>query len=338
MQTYLTILGFLFLTACQAPTPSGAIQTVRGPVTADKLGRTLIHEHILVDFIGADATGYHRWDREEVVREVLPYLQEIKALGYETLIECTPAYLGRDPRLLKTLSEQSGLHILTNTGYYGARNNTFVPDHAFAETAAQLAARWTREWEQGIEDTGIKPGFIKIGVDQDSVLSPIHRKLIRAAGITHRATGLTIASHTLLAVPAFQQLNILREEGVAPEAFIWVHAQAEEDLDEHLRAARLGAWISLDNVNADQIDRYVAMLQNLKENGLLNRALISHDAGWYSPGEEKGGDFRGYTDVAQHLLPALREAGFSEQDIGQLLALNPAEAFRIRTRLLEGLP
>lgn len=335
MKTYLPLLGLLWLWACQAPPSTGTIQTVRGPIPTDQLGQTLIHEHILVDFIGADSTGYHRWDREEVVEEVLPYLQEIKALGYETLIECTPAYLGRDPRLLKTLSELSGLQILTNTGYYGARNNIFVPEHAFSETADQLANRWTREWEQGIEDTGIKPGFMKISVDQDSVLSPTHQKLIRAAGMTHRATGLTIASHTLLAVPAFQQLEILREERVAPEAFIWVHAQAEEDLSEHVRAARLGAWISLDNVNADQIDRYVAMLQNLKDHGLLNRALISHDAGWYSPGEEKGGDFRGYTDISQHLLPALREAGFSDSDIEQLLVQNPVEAFRIRTRLRE---
>lgn len=332
---HLSFLIFLLLFTCQGQKDGEVVQTVGGQLAAEQLGKTLIHEHILVDFIGADSTGYHRWDRAEVVQEVLPYLQEIKALGYETLIECTPAYLGRDPLLLQTLSEQSGLQILTNTGYYGARNNRFVPEHAFSESAEQLAERWIREWEQGIEDTGIRPGFTKISVDQDSVLSPMHQKLIRAAGIAHRATGLTIASHTLLAVPAFQQLTILEEEGVAPEAFIWVHAQAEQDLNEHLRAARLGAWISLDNVNPDQIDRYVAMLQNLKENGLLHRALISHDAGWYSPGEAKGGDFRGYTDISQYLLPVLREAGFAEKDIDQLLVHNPVEAFSIRTRLLE---
>lgn len=336
MKTYLSlsILVFLLLNSCQDSSPGWEIQTVQGPISTDALGKTLIHEHILVDFIGADSTGYHRWDRAEVVERVLPYLQEIKALGFESLIECTPAYLGRDPQLLKTLSERSGLNILTNTGYYGARNNQFIPEYAFRESAQQLATRWIQEWEQGIEDTGIKPGFMKISVDQDAKLSMMHRKLIRAAAIAYRSTGLTIASHTLLAVPAFQQMAILEEEGVAADAFIWVHAQAEEDLSEHVRAAREGAWISLDNVNADQVDRYVEMITNLKENDLLHRVLISHDAGWYSPGEARGGDFRGYTDLSKYLLPALREAGFSTAEIDQLLVHNPVEAFGIRPRLL----
>lgn len=336
MKTYL-ILSILLLflsTSCQESTSERRIiETVQGVITADQLGKTLIHEHILVDFIGADSTGYHRWDRAEVVEEVLPYLQEIKALGFETLIECTPAYLGRDPQLLQMLSEASGLQILTNTGYYGAQNNKFIPDQAFEETAEQLAAHWIEEWEQGIEGTGIKPGFLKISVDQDSVLSVMHQKLIRAAALTHRATGLMIASHTLLAVPAFQQIDILRAEGVAPDAFIWVHAQAEEDLSQHVRAAQAGAWVSLDNVHADQIDRYVAQLKNIKENNLLHRVLISHDAGWYSPGELGGGAFRRYTDISQYLLPALREAGFTGAEIDQLLVHNPAAAFGIHKRL-----
>lgn len=332
---FIPFLVFLISTSCQSPETPSTIQTVQGPIKTDQLGKTLIHEHILVDFIGADSTGYHRWDRAEVLERVLPYLQEIKDLGFESLIECTPAYLGRDPLLLKELSAASGLNILTNTGYYGARNNQFVPAHAFEETAEQLAERWIKEWEEGIEDTGIQPGFMKISVDQDPVLSETHQKLIRAAAITHRATGLTIASHTLLAAPAFQQIDILLEEGVMPDAFIWVHAQAEEDLSQHLEAADQGAWISLDNVNPDQIDRYVAMIKNLKDNNLLNKVLISHDAGWYSPGEEKGGDFRGYTDLSQFLLPALQEAGFTDQDIAQLLVHNPATAFGIQKRLYE---
>lgn len=332
---FIPSLVFLISTSCQSPETPSTIQTVQGPIKTDQLGKTLIHEHILVDFIGADSTGYHRWDRAEVLERLLPYLQEIKDLGFESLIECTPAYLGRDPLLLKELSAASGLNILTNTGYYGARDNKFVPAHAFEETAEQLAERWIKEWEEGIEDTGIQPGFMKISVDQEEVLSEMHQKLVRAAAITHRATGLTIASHTLLANPAFQQIDILLEEGVMPDAFIWVHAQAEEDLSQHLEAADQGAWISLDNVNPDQIDRYVAMIKNLKDNNLLNKVLISHDAGWYSPGEEKGGDFRGYTDLSQFLLPALQEAGFTDQDIAQLLVHNPATAFGIQKRLYE---
>ncbi len=51
----------------------GFIQTVCGPIAPQALGRTLIHEHIMVDFIGADRTGPHRWDPDEVVQTMRSY-------------------------------------------------------------------------------------------------------------------------------------------------------------------------------------------------------------------------------------------------------------------------
>jgi len=147
------------LSSC-APSEPGII-TVTGEIPASAMGKTLHHEHLLVDFIGADSTGYHRWNRDSVIEKVLPYLLEIKRLGYKTLVECTPAYLGRDPLLLKMLSEKSGIQILTNTGYYSAVGGKFIPKHGFTETAQQLANRWIDEAKNGIEGTGIFPGFIK---------------------------------------------------------------------------------------------------------------------------------------------------------------------------------
>jgi phosphotriesterase-related protein len=102
----------------------------------------------------------------------------------------------------------------------------------------------------------------------------------------------------------------------------------------------MGAWISLDNLNQAQFPDpeerfstswYADRILALKEAGYLNRVLISHDAGWYSPGEEMGGDFRGFTDIFTSLIPALEEREFSQEDIDQLLIKNPAEAFGIES-------
>jgi phosphotriesterase-related protein len=328
------LLLFIATVACNNNNTT-EIESVLGPVDADQLGKSLSHEHVLVDFIGADYTGYHRWDREAVAERILPNLIELKNKGYRSVFECTPAYLGRDPILLKILSERSGLNIITNTGYYGARNNKFLPSHALEETAEELADRWIGEWKYGIEDTGIRPGFIKISVENDSVLSAIHKKLIRAAAITHKATGLTIASHTGLSSPAFEQLKILEEEKVSPEAFIWVHAQAEKELEYHIKAAQSGAWISLDNVNDSNIDAYIPMLGNLKDQNLLDHVLISHDSGWYSPGEINGGEIRGYLDIEYFLIPKLKENGFTKEDIHTMLVVNPAKAYAISLRLIK---
>jgi len=76
------------------------------------------------------------------------------------------------------------------------------------------------------------------------------------------------------------------------------------------------------------------MLQNLKSQGLLHRVLLSHDAGWYSPGEEKGGDFRAYTALFKEFLPLLTAKGWTETEIQQLLIINPRTAFEIQIKAL----
>lgn len=312
------------------------IMTVLGPIPASTLGTTLCHEHILVDFIGADSTGYHRWEKQEVIDKVIPYLKEIQAHQVSTLMECTPAYLGRDPLLLKTLSKKTGMHLVTNTGYYGAHDNLFIPAKFYELTAEELSSIWVDEFENGIEGSGVKPGFIKIAVNGDESLSEEHVKIITAAALTHQQTGLVIASHTGPEAPAFEQISVLQSHGVDPSCFIWVHAQ-RGSLDGNIRAARMGTWISLDNVNLAQqqgskydVAWYADRIQNLKEAGFLNQILISHDAGWYKPGEENGGSFRGFTGIFTALVPALRELGFSQEDINLLLEINPRNAFSIR--------
>jgi phosphotriesterase-related protein len=325
----------LILTQCTRIKEDGIIMTVNGPVVTNRMGVSLIHEHILVDFIGADSISEQRWIKSEVVKVVLPYLKEIKFLGCQTFVECTPAYLGRDPVLLKILSDSTGLNIITNTGYYGARNNKYLPSYALSETADQIAKRWIKEWEEGIDGTKIKPGFIKIGVDNDN-LSETHKKLVIAAARTHIKTGLTIVSHTGSSVPAFEQLELLEKEGVAPEAFIWAHAQSEKNYNKHVIAAQKGAWISLDGMNDTNIEEYAKMIRNLKEHNLLGRTLLSHDAGWYRPGEQNGANYRGYTALFEKLIPLLRNEQFSKGEIQQLIVINPGKAFEVKVHLNKG--
>jgi phosphotriesterase-related protein len=307
------------------------VMTVNGPISPKDMGPSLIHEHLLVDFIGAKQIDPSAWNLVDVSEVTLPFLDQVKALGTYTLVECTPAYLGRDVRLLRELSLRSGMHLITNTGYYGAVNNKYLPEHAFTDTAEELASRWIGEWENGIDGTSIKPGFIKIGVNPER-LSPLHQKLVKAAAITHLETGLTIASHTGPFLPAFEQLEILKQQGVAPEAFIWVHAQTEKDKSKHVAAAKMGAWISLDGISDQNLEEYLDFLLHLKSNQLLHRLLISHDAGWYRPREENGGYFRPFTTIGEKFLPLLIENGFTIDECNQLIMENPARAFTINPK------
>jgi phosphotriesterase-related protein len=324
-----TIMLFIF---CGCKTEDRRIiMTVKGEIPAEQAGIILTHEHILVDFTGADSIDNRRWNREEVMTKALPFLKEASQLGCKTFIDCTPAYLGRDPLLLRLISDSTRLNIVTNTGYYGASGNKFMPAYAWSESVDELAARWIDEWENGIDDSGIRPGFIKIGVEGDR-LSELHRKIVRAAARAHLHTGMTIVSHTGLASLAFEQISILSEEHVSPEAFVWVHAQSEKDISNHLKAASQGAWLSLDGIDEDNASEYLMMIKILRENNLLNKVLLSHDAGWYEPGKENGGNFRGYTSIFLKLVPLLEKNRFSKKEISQMLAKNPADAFSIRVR------
>lgn len=311
----------------------GEIMTVSGPIPADRLGTTLPHEHVLVDFIGAAKVSPDRYKPDEVAGVALPHLRKLREAGCAALFECTPAYLGRDPRLLKRLAEASGLKIVTNAGYYGAGGGKYLPAHAHAEDADQLAARWLAEWRDGIDGTGIRPGFLKIGMDAGPPKA-VDAKLIRAAARTHLRSGLTIAVHTGDGAAALGQLEILREEGVDPSAWVWVHAQNEQDPAIHLQAAGQGAWVEFDGVGPQSLDRHVELVRNLKARDLLHRALISQDAGWYNVGTPGGGDFRPYDFLFAEFLPALKAAGLSDEEIRRLTATNPAQAFAIRIRKL----
>lgn len=311
-----------------------SVMTVNGPIAATQMGTALIHEHILVDFIGANVITPDRWDRDEVMDKILPFLDEAVAVGCKTFVDCTPNYLGRDAELLKNLSTTARINIITNTGYYGGSDEKFLPSHAFEESADKLANRWGAEYKFGIDKTGIKPGFIKISVN-NGPLSEMSKKLITAAAITHIRSGLTIASHTGPYTPALEQIQILKKAKVSPSAFIWVHAQTEKDRSTYVAAAKEGAWVSLDGLNEDNVTEYVEIISFIKKENMLHRLLVSHDAGWYEPGKPGGGVIRGYTTLFKKLIPALESSGFDDASIRQVIQTNPMNAFGIAIKRIK---
>jgi phosphotriesterase-related protein len=281
---------------------------------APAAGTVLVHEHILVDF-----TGGGTYDADEVFRLAKPKLDEVARLGCRRFQDCTPAFLGRDPKLLARLAGATGIEIWTNTGIYGAAGHKFVPGFAREETAEQLARRWIREAREGL--AGVKPRFIKTGVNKGP-LDEIDRKLVRAAAMASRETGLAIASHTGDGAAALEQLEIVAAGKVAPSKFVWVHAQNAKDHAIHQQVARAGAWVEFDGIKEKSADWHLECVRFMAENGLLDRTLIAQDSGWYHVGEPGGGNFRGYAYLYTDFLPRLKPA-----EVRQLMAENPLAAF-----------
>ena len=324
-------LSLLILVTCQcqkddSADPEDFIYSVHGKMDVSELGVSLTHEHVMSRF-GLDPVYIAEYDKESLFAQVIPYLKEVKALGVDTIFDCTAAYFGRNVSLLKEISDSTGVEIITNTGFYGAASDKYVPESAIESSSEAIASGWIDEFENGINGTGIKPGFIKLAFDNGA--SELDLKLFTAGILTHLSTGLTMAVHTEKNLTGVEkQLMLLEEYEVSPSAWVWVHASKVSDTDILIETAKKGGWISLDKFKAGEAEAYVSRIKLFREQDVLDKVLISHDGNSYN----RDGGLRGYQAVMTHLVPALKEAGFSDEEINQVMVINPRNAFKVGIR------
>ncbi len=327
LKYFIAVFLLSFYSYCQEPNiskDSTIIHTVHGTINSDSLGYVLSHEHIMSNF-GAEPDNVAVYDEVELFKQVIPYLKQLKLAGVHSIFDCTTAYFGRRVDLLKKISDFSGIHIITNTGIYGAANDKYIPQMAYDADATSLSKIWTEEFQKGIDGTTIKPGFIKLAFDAGPP-SEIDKKLFEAGVLTHLNTGLTLAVHTGNNPEAVRlQLALLKKYDVDQSAWIWVHANAVENDALLFEVATKGAWISLDGVKETSVQDYLERLKRFREQGLLNKVLLSHDGN----GFPRGGEIRKFDAIPQNLIPMLISNGFTEKEVHQLMVENPKKAFGI---------
>jgi phosphotriesterase-related protein len=303
--------------------------TTQGPLLAEGLGVVLPHEHIFTDLRGPTVSGYGQANAADVVRMMKPLLLEARQRGVGVLFECSGIGVGRNVPIIARVSQESGLPVVVPTGVYG-RDNFAPPEHQ-RMTEDELTALFVKELREGIEGTGIKAGFIKIATGSGS-MTALEEKFLRAAGRAAGQTGAAIASHTPASSNASRQITIL--ESIDPAIrFIWVHAQSENNRQIHRQLAAQGAYIEFDNLgwNPGQDGMIIAAIQELLAAGYGDRILLSHDAGWYQPGQPNGGSQKGYTYLIESFLPKLKAAGVDEATIRMITETNPIRAFALRS-------
>lgn len=305
------------------------LQTLSGPISGEELGLILPHEHLFTDLRGPTSIGYAKADVANVAQVIGPYLEQAWQRGVTALVECSTLGVGRNLDVLLRLAEITPIKIIAPTGVY---RQAFIPPHLLEMSAEALADLWIGELLEGIEGSRVRAGFIKIAMSDDGPL-PLEARNLRTAARASRQTGAVIASHTTSWEVARQELDLLEAEGLELSRFIWVHANLEPDRSSHLEAARRGAFVELDAVGAGWQDqeRLLADVLALIEAGYSQHILLSHDAGWYDPGQGDGhpaeGGIRGYTSIVEEFLPALAERGVSAAILHQITHHNPVRAF-----------
>jgi len=305
------------------------IRTLKGDVPIESLGLMLPHEHLFVDFRGPDDPQYAVADPEDVARVMLPYLDAAYPAGVTAVVDCAPAGVGRNAVALRHLAEETPIHIIAPTGVY---KEGFIPTALLDVDEAYLADLWVRELTDGMDGTGSYAGFIKVALSDDGP-TPREARNLRAAAAASLRTGATVASHTIGGAAAREEMDILEGAGLDLRRFIWVHAQTEPDGAVHIEAARRGAWVEFDAIGADKWHPQAALLDAvvaLIEAGYADHILLSHDAGWYEPGQPGGlprDGVRGYTALVEQFIPALCGRGVPEATIRQMTVTNPARAY-----------
>lgn len=301
------------------------VRTVLGEIMAGDLGQTLPHEHVQVAFVEHDGYKSNAADRADAYKLMLPYLVDLRSQGCTALIECTPSALGRDPLLLQELSKASGIHILTNTGYYQL---PWLPVWVESASVEQLAAHFIDEAQKGLDGTDIRPGFIKIALSTaDKPLGDLEQRVLRAGLIAGKACGLTVAAHTIGDRPALEALKIIGQEDFSPERFVWVHASTGT-ADGRNAALTAGVNIEIDTINPASLEQDAVLVAGLLLSDHRSQILASTDRGWYDPTNKKQ-QVQPYAWFWTSFIPALKQAGATSQMIDLLVTDNPARIFSL---------
>ena len=157
------------------------VNTVRGPVDGDSLGRTLMHEHIFVLSPEIEKTAAE-WDEAAEQARAVTKLRELKRRGIDTLVDLTVVGLGRYvPRVAAIAAQVPEINVVVATGVY-TYNEVPMYFH-FRGPGTVLGGDepmvdlFVREIHEGIGDTGVRAAILKCASDRPGITPGVERVL-----------------------------------------------------------------------------------------------------------------------------------------------------------------
>jgi phosphotriesterase-related protein len=311
------------------------VNTVRGPIDGSKLGVTLPHEHVF-----AASTGFlQTWPeyfggRAAFADKCVEKLRAVKDAGVDTIVDVTPADVGRDIRFLEEVSRRSGMQIVACTGHW------LLPSLSMsARSVEELTAFFQLEIERGIEATDIKPGVIKVATDREGV-TPFLEKVLRAAARASKATGIPVTTHThAVSRGGEKQAEIFEAEGLNPASVCLGHSDESDDLSYLTGLAKRGYTIGMDHMPMGlrppasglvPWQKRAETVKQLIDAGYAEKIFLSND--WYfgvtiaatgamNAMEQLNPD--GMLFTTRKAIPYLKELGVSDQAIRTMTVENP---------------
>jgi phosphotriesterase-related protein len=240
-------------------------------------------------------------------------------------VDLTVPAIGRNPAGIARLARATGLHIVMGAGWYRHEYHT---DDIRTQSVDQLADGLVREFRDGIGEAAVKPGILgELGTGRGAMRASEERAF-RAAARAQREVGFSISTHTThYGELAFEQLRILREEGVPVERIVIGHLGERRGVADVLAIAETGVFVQIDHVGRrleqgmisdEQRARNVA---ELVAAGRVGQVTLSMDICTNSQLHAHNG--HGYDHLLRSFVPLLRAAGVAAADVMTMLVDNP---------------
>jgi phosphotriesterase-related protein len=244
----------------------GRVRTVLGDVPAGDLGVTDSHDHL---FIHAPAqAGVDLDDADDAARRA----QAFRVAGGRTVVQWTPAGLGRRLGDLERLSRAVGVHVVAATGRHLAR--LYPPSHPLPRASRDaLGALFRRDVVER------SCGLIKLGAGPGD-LDPTQRDHLEAAAEVAAETGVPVAVHLDQGRSGLAVLEVLEDAGLPADRVVLGHLGRNADVAAVVEAATAGAWVCLDVPAPGAVDSERALLARVRalaDRGLAGRLLLGPD-------------------------------------------------------------
>lgn len=342
---------------------TGKAQTVLGTISSERLGVTLPHEHLFVDFsiwqrgcgpteatankvfhqpvtlenLWCIAYGAPNLDNEKLQDEEIAIREAsfFKHAGGDTIVDVGNLGLGRDPLVLAHVSRATGLNVIMGSGYYVAPSH---PADMDSKTEEDICAEIVREVTEGVADTGIRAGIIgEIGCSWP--LTHNEEKVLRAAANAQRQTGAPLMIHPGRNASApLEIIAILSKAGADIGRTIICHIDRTlRQPKDRRKLAETGCYLaydmcgeegyySLSIVDLPNDHQRVNEIMQLINQGYLNQILVSQDICTKHRLRRYGG--HGYDHILRNMVPVMRVKGMSDEQIRTLLVENPQRLLR----------
>jgi phosphotriesterase-related protein len=315
------------------------VMSVTGLVKAEDLGRTLVHEHVVISVPGEELDPAFAPDRREILALATDQLQKLKDHGVTAFVDPCPIELGRDPELYAEVSQRSGVKIIFATGFY-YEGFGGLPAYWRARDPDEIADFYLKELHDGVGRTGLRPGVIKAATGLE--VTPAERRCLAGAAMAQQQSGAAIITHTENSRHGDVQQDIFAENGADLSRVLIGHQDEQTSAEPIRKLAERGTFVGMDRIGLmlASDETRADHVASLVRDGFSRNVCLSQDCvcamtaprlPFRMPATARPDNVqkwwtemsKPYTYVLTHFVPMLKARGVSDADIEVMLRDNP---------------